>query len=173
MGGIVDPVGVVSEPKPEKQVVVERPAPARRRRHAGFPWDSTHPTPVPHSARTYTFDWTNGGIAVLPQDWYHKRDEENNVVASKCNDISGANHLGFPEFDLAMGKAIRAYALKNDVPLNIAFCKVYPTDKLTREDMENIAMSPDVYATAPPEDVASVDRKKKAADFFKKLEKAK
>lgn len=173
MGGIVDPVGVVSEPKPEKQVVVDHPAPPRRRRHTSFPWESTHPTPVPFSSQTYTFDWNHGEITVLPQQWFHKQDEDNKVVASKANPIPDANAQGFPEFDFATAQAMQEYAWKNDVPLNIAFCKVFPTDKLTREDMENIAMSPDQYVRKPLELIQEIDRKKKAADFFKKLEKAK
>lgn len=146
------------------------PVATRRRRYCAFPWEVDHRrSPVAHELRTYTFDWTDGGIAVLPEEWHHKRDEEGHVVQSKKNPIADANHMGFPELTYQEVRQIQLISAKQEVPLNIALMKVIDKSRLTAQDIENISASPDMYAGPLREDVVAADRATKIKDFNKRL----
>lgn len=169
VGGESGPVGVVDKPKAGKEAVVAATAPARRNRYAGFPWESQKQFDVPFSARTYTFSWVDGALAVLPQDWVIKKDDENQVtkVTAYAPEGDDPNTIGFPVVNYTQAKAMQDMSSKTGCSLKVAFAKIVGTDNLSKEDLDRIALAPDKYAR--PSQEATVERSKAAIrdEFFK------
>lgn len=166
MGGSESPVGVVPEQGAPAPAVEHRSAPRRTRRYAGFPWDSERMFEVPWSARTYTFDWTDGGIAVLPENWAIDHDKQNRVTGIAKSEVPDANRLGFPELTFEQAKAMKEMSSKKGVSLKVAFAKVVGVTKLSQDVMDKIALAPELFAPPSREEAIAISKKQVADKFW-------
>ncbi len=172
-GGKSDSVGVVPEPVAKQAAVVVDPVPTRPGRYAGFPWNSHKRFDVPWTARTYTFDLVDGGIAVLPVAWTIEKDQRGRVSGFAGTKPEGddPNSYGYPELTYKQAKAMQELSASTRCSLKVAFAKIVGTDDLSKADLDKLALAPDKYA-APDVSTKVESDKKSVADAFWKAVKA-
>lgn len=172
VGGESGQVGVVHDAKEKRTdgtAVVTKSAPFRRRRHQLFPWESTDPqaNKIPWEQRAYTFQWTNGGITVLPENWNIDTNEKGQVQSITKSPVPFANHLGFPEITLKQAKEMAELSAKTGCSLKVAFAKVYDMTQLSEKVQEKIALAPEMFANPSQEKVIAASKKATMDKFWK------
>lgn len=170
VGGKSDSVGVVHGSKESvtpRAPVVGDTAPARRRSYQSFPWESRLKFDIPWEARTYTFQWTNGGVTVLPEEWTIDRDSKGRVLQIHKAPTAHANALGFPEIDYATAKKMQDISSKRGVSLKVAFALSYTKmESLSAEVKEKIALAPEQFAHPDKAPAAQVKAKEVAEAYW-------
>ena len=167
MAGSTDSVGVVQQPGPVAKGRLVASTPARRRRNAGFPWKSTRKYDVPWEARTYVFSWADGGLTILDEEWNIQKDGFGRVQGythSRCDNV---NMCGYPEMTYKQAKACEEVSAKTGCSLKVAFGKTFPLDQLNKDQLQRIALAPELFAPAGNEEQIAQSNRDIIAQFEK------
>ena len=162
-----DSVGTVPSPAPAATGRVLGASPTRRRRLAGFPWQSTRKFDVPWESRTYIFSWADGAITVLDENWEIQKDGFGRVVGMTHSRCDNVNLVGYPEMTYKQAKAIEEMSAKTGCSLKVAFGKTFPLDQLTKDQLKNIALAPEKFAPAGQEEEIAASERELIAKFNK------
>lgn len=108
-------------------------------------WDNAKRWPVPWDRRTYGLVLEQGRPCVLHEGWEHKMSADGQATALIKVPNSLDNPWGYPVMTYEQLAKVYAVAEQEKIAFKVAFLKVMGADKLTRNQLETLANSPEVF----------------------------
>jgi hypothetical protein len=139
-----------------------------------YPWDGWKPEQIEVLPEEWAwcFNLKEGVAQTLEQDWEHKRDSDG-ISVSRKSVSPPRNPANWPRLTYQEVHGLYTMARVDDIPVVVAFLKVYPRNKLSDEQIEMLAAAPRYYIGGPkPVEVARDEesRRQKAAALLAEVD---